>query len=164
MEKENPSLGRISEINTYLLIYALYANDYCVKLPQNIIVNIRLFAKQNHIFLTEIDNQVRNTRSATYTYPSVLENYFYNSKLIEADKLAALPNKTNVNNINNLLMMTTSLFFCLRTIPVIYQVGKNIHKDLIKGSHLIGNFLFKKNIKSILASNFDDTQQQCRLM
>ena len=170
LEKENISLATISEINTYLLIYALYTNNYSVRLPQNIIDNARLYAKQNDIFLTEIDDQIRKIRSLNrikefaFNYPSIPENYPYDHKLIETDRLVFSTNNTSSNNINNILMMTSSLFFFLKHIPVIYQVGKNIHKDLTKVSHLIGNSLFKRNIKSIPVSNFDGNPQQCRLI
>ncbi len=150
LEKENSSSTRISEINTYLLIYSFYTNDDAVKLPQNVIDATRLYAKQNDIFLTEIDNRIRNVRSPTPTYyPSVPENYSCDLMPIEADGLLALANKSSVNYINNTLMMITSLFLLLKQIPVIYQVGKNIHKDLTQASHLIRNSFFKRNLKSI---------------
>lgn len=170
LKKENISLATISEINTYLLIYALYTNNYFVRLPQSIIDNARLYAKQNDIFLTEVDDHIRNVRSLNhiqefaFTFPSIPENYFYDHKLIGTDRLVSVTNKTNANNINNILLMSTSLFFFLKHIPVIYQVGKNIQKDLTKANHLIRNSLFKTNIKSIPVSNFDGNPQQCRLI
>lgn len=170
LEKGNISAAIISEINTYLLIYALYTNNYSVRLPQNIIDNTRLYVKQNDIALTEIDNQIRNVRSLnpikefSFAYPSVLENYSYAHKLIEADRLVPITSNTSPNNINNILLTGISLFFFLKHIPVIYQIGKNIHKDLTKANHFIRNSLFKTNSKSKSVSNFDGTSQQCRLI
>lgn len=144
----------ISEVNTRLVIFALYFGDFSIKLPEYIIENA-IFYTKNQIKFPEASTSIRNIRAlkqinplASTSFSLGMNNLYDEHKPSEKDGLISFLNKTHFHNANTQLIIITSSLVFFMQLPIIGPVGKNIHKDLINISYFMWNFFKKMDLSS----------------